>query len=337
MIRRAYHRLRKDISRFVRAGWRDAALLLREGPSAKAVGQSVLDGLIGRAMDADSADLAEAVARLCRLLRRCEASDAILERLADRGLATGSAWTALGRAARRRGPDAAASLRARLPAQFLYHHLGLGDHLICCGLVRNLAAASPRVGLFAKKGYAASVRFLYRDLPSIEVIPVADDQEVHAFLGRFADLPVWRVGFEHVASSTQGFAEGFYRQYGLDYELRWSGFHLRRDRERESRLFERLGCGREPYVFLHDDPSRGLVIRRDLLPQGMRLVFPDRALTDNLFDWGMVLEKAAEIHCMDSSFRHLADCLQPETDKLFLHHYVKHSDVPSRHAWRKIC
>lgn len=335
MIRQAYHGMRKSVSRIARTRWRDAALLMAELRSETSDGQSALDGLIARAMTAGAPELAEATARLCRLLRRFEASDAILESLADRGLATGSAWTALERAARRRGPQAVASLHARLPAQLLYHHLGLGDHIICSGLVRHLAAASPRVGLFAKKGYATSVRFLYRDLPSIEVIPVEDDEEVRIFLRRF-DLPVWRIGFEHVVSSTDGFAEGFYRQYGQDYALRWSGFRLQRDRAQEAQLFERLDCAREPYVFLHDDPSRGLLIRRDLLPQGMRVIFPDRALDETLFDWSMVLEKAAEIHCMDSSFRHLVDCLQPETDKLFLHHYVKRSDVPSRHAWRRI-
>jgi hypothetical protein len=48
-------------------------------------------------------------------------------------------------------------------------------------------------------------------------------------------------------------------------------------------------------------------------------------LTDNLFDFCDVIEKAEEIHVIDSSFMFLIDCLPYEApnQKLFVHRYAR--------------
>jgi hypothetical protein len=227
------------------------------------------------------------------------------------------------------GPDA----HPLLPRRLLFHHLGLGDHLICHGLVRNRAGQGEPLGIFAKHHYAESVGFMFRDHPNIRVLAVADNREARSFLRRHVYLPVETIGFEFLSQNQGDFATDFYRQANIDYSHRWGDFHVMRDRAREEALFRRLVPDAAPYVFVHDDPSRGLRIDRALIRRDLPIVFPTRGITDNIFDYCTLLEQAQEIHCMDSSFRHLTDCLTAVAGRLFLHYYVKKSNVPSRHNW----
>jgi hypothetical protein len=208
--------------------------------------------------------------------------------------------------------------------------------LICHGLVRDRARRGGRLGLFVKRGYADSVRFMFRDDPGIRLLVVTDDRDVRHFLRRHTDIPAETIGFDFLAADQRDFAIDFYRQAGLDYGRRWEGFHVRRDPAREEAFRRRLVPDDAPFIFLHDDPSRNLTIDRSRVPAGTRVVFPSRGLTDNVFDYCQLLERAGEIHCMDSTFRHLTDSLPTVSGRLVLHRYVKHSDVPSRHPWIKL-
>ena len=56
---------------------------------------------------------------------------------------------------------------------YIYHHLGLGDHFHCNGVVRSLINEKYRdtkVKLFAKEKYSEMVKFMYRDLSNLEII-----------------------------------------------------------------------------------------------------------------------------------------------------------------------
>ncbi|WP_448188453.1 hypothetical protein [Azospirillum sp. sgz301742] len=259
-----------------------------------------------------------------------EAQGLLLDLLARRPEET-RAHTALARHGRPAAPEA-------FPALFLSHHLGLGDHLICNGLVRHIAAGTPSLGLFVKRHNETSVRFMFRDDPTIRLFPVRHDDDVNDFLRHYPAVPLVRIGFEKLDEKRHTFGEDFYAQAGLDYSDRWALSFVQRNPERERALFERLVGTVRPYLFLHDDPGRNLTIDRRLVPGGLPVIRPDRRMTDNIFDYGMILENAQEIHCMDSAFRHLADSLPRLTGRLILHHYVRGptSDVPGRHTWERL-
>jgi len=207
---------------------------------------------------------------------------------------------------------------------------------MCHAIVRDRARSGEPIGLFVKHGYMQSVRCMYRDDPAIRLIAVEDDHEVRRMLRRHPGWPVETIGFDYLGDDQADFAEAFYRQAGLPYSQRWDGFRLARDREREAAVFRRLIPDGRPYIFLHGDPTRGYRIDRTRIPSDMPVVFPSPGVTDTLFDYCGILEGAAEIHCMDSAFRHLVDSLPTVPGKLFLHHYVKPFDVPSRHAWQRL-
>ena len=75
------------------------------------------------------------------------------------------------------------------------------------------------------------------------------------------------------------------------------------------------------YIFVHDDPRRGLTLdRRHIVARDLPIVEPR---TRFFFDYCYIIEHAAELHHIDSSFRLLADSLEPRSSRLFHHTYVR--------------
>ena len=64
---------------------------------------------------------------------------------------------------------------------YLYHHLGLGDHIICNGLVRLLTKNEKTYGLFCKEHNVKSVSFMFRDIKNLSIIPVNNDGDVVSY------------------------------------------------------------------------------------------------------------------------------------------------------------
>jgi hypothetical protein len=79
----------------------------------------------------------------------------------------------------------------------IYHHLGLGDHIICMGLVLELVDRfGCQVHLACKRAYYATVMALYNRSPQVTVFPIEDrwaEREVYAY-ARQRRLKVGRIG-----------------------------------------------------------------------------------------------------------------------------------------------
>jgi len=118
------------------------------------------------------------------------------------------------------------------------------------------------------------------------------------------------------------FERQIYAAAGVPLEKKWSNFSIDRDRAREAELMERTRLS-QPYAFVHDDGRYPIDSVR--LPSALRLLRPDKKLTDNMFDYCGIIEQADEIHVIDSSFMFLVDCLpyaNPD-QRLFVHRYAR--------------
>jgi len=215
---------------------------------------------------------------------------------------------------------------------YIYHHLGLGDHIICNGLVRELYKTEKPIKLFAKHHNANAVRFMFRDLEDLEVLPFNNDVEVEQYLRQNQIYNVFRVGHQEMFRFGHlNFDEAFYTQMGIDFSKRWDSFFVQRDLDAERKLFEKTELVEGEYIFLHDDVSRGYEINRKLIQSSLPVFFPKKGLTENIFDYLYLIENASEIHCMDSSFRLIIDSLtEVKTDGLFYHVYVRGNSKMNR-------
>jgi hypothetical protein len=188
------------------------------------------------------------------------------------------------------------------------------------GLVLELADKFTSKGIYlpVKKQYLDTVRTLYCASPKVRVFGVDQDaaqRQIYGF-ARKHKLKVARVGFGKQVEMR--WDRSFYEMAGVDFETSWSRFIPGNAGADASALFENV-VHADSYMLIHDEGSVG---RFDLrLPKGGERVFvrPHKS-PSGLLAWRKVIEKASEIHCIDSSVVHLIDRLPDVTgQRLYLH------------------
>jgi hypothetical protein len=204
--------------------------------------------------------------------------------------------------------------------------MGLGDHIICNAIVRNYAKDS-YVILFVKPHNYNNVKFMFRDLSNIDYV-VGDDKEVHDYLKLNKPENLVTVGFDYCAGYPKTFDVLFYESVNIPYEKRFTDFYLKRDFDSEKKLIERLNPKKEPYLFLHEDLSRGCKIDRSKIKnKSLKIIESSFDFTDTnkipFFDYISLIEQASEVHVMESSFKALIDSLIEKKDNMFLYVGVK--------------
>jgi len=212
----------------------------------------------------------------------------------------------------------------------IHHHLGLGDHLDCNGMVRYILKNTnyDKIHVFSKSNYYDMIEYMYRDNPNIYVAQIDknlnEDQQVFQYVKESGIEDFLRVGFENYPFGQEHLHdkncwEFFYDQVKIPYSARTDYFYFERDNEQEVRLSKKLNPENKPYIFVHDDKSRGYEVdRKHFLDSKLLVVEND--ITENIFYFTKILEEATEIHCMESSFKSLID-LYAGTNKIFYHDF----------------
>ena len=210
---------------------------------------------------------------------------------------------------------------------YIHHHLGLGDHLDCNGMVRYILEHSDhdKVSVFSKSNYFDMIEYMYRDTDAIEVIKISKDDE-YGDVQRAVEKTGGRLlvighqfypGKQAELSQDKNCWEFFYEQIQVPYDVRYNYFKVERDPKEEERVFNKLNPNNEPYIFIHEDAARGFLLDRDhFLDRGLKVIEND--VTENIFHFTKILEDAQEIHCMESSFKTLID-FYCEQDNIFYH------------------
>jgi len=220
---------------------------------------------------------------------------------------------------------------------YIHHHLGLGDFFICNGLVRHFIKPNQTISLFCKIHNVPNVEFMYRDEPSIKLIPVTDDQDVDEY------RDVIRIGFEYsymlMNQERISWDESFYKQLAVDFKIRWDGFFVQRDRAREEALVKKLNPDNRPIALIHGVGSDGINrLNENIVSQDLFKIHIQKGNTENVFDYLGLMDEAKEIHCIDSSFKHLFDSYKLDGKRLFYHDSNRRANVfhKSRNKWTEV-
>ena len=202
----------------------------------------------------------------------------------------------------------------------LYTHQGLGDAVVCNSLVREYCKNNTHVTYFCKKPYYESVGYMLRDIKNIKVLPI-DEDYINSYIHQNNFDNVVRIGFSNLTPFVE-FDKQMYEQAGLEHNLRWDGFYLKRNLQAEDIVYKNFINSDEPYIFIHEDVSRDYVINRSYIQNKNIRVIEPSWFTDNIFLYAKIIENATEVHCIDSSFLNLVEHLQPK-GKLFYHKYAR--------------
>ena len=83
--------------------------------------------------------------------------------------------------------------------KYIYHHLGLGDHIICNGMVRHYKEIYGKVTVFCKPHNYENVKYMYRDDEDITVLPVGEDWDVNVYIfENKISKDVIKIGFDKI-------------------------------------------------------------------------------------------------------------------------------------------
>jgi hypothetical protein len=211
---------------------------------------------------------------------------------------------------------------------YIYHHLGLGDHFHCNGVVRfllNEKYKDFKVKLFAKKKYFEMVKFMYRDLINLEIIPITNDEkkekeEIETIINDTDNIE--KIGFDYfLKNKDKGKTIDmlFYEQYNIDYSKRFELTYWKRDLIKERKLYEDL-VQNENYAFVHDDPNRGFVIPDNLISNEFQII--RNSNSHSIFDYSEIIENSKEIHVMESSARCMLEYLNTKKSKHYLYNFI---------------
>jgi hypothetical protein len=219
---------------------------------------------------------------------------------------------------------------------YLDWNLGLGDAIICNGLVRWYARTGCEIILPCWEHNLPTVRHMFSDLANVRVaLPVNGDARPQ----RSRDYEVLSIGVNNPHfGAIEPWDRAFYEFAGVPFDAKWDLFYVPESGS-EIRVHGR-------YMLVHEDNERGFGIDPERLDlpigkRGMGFTWSINKGEGPLTDWRNVIRDAAEIHMIDSAPMHLAELL-PTTGKLFYHKYARakgnrnHQDATFRKDWKVI-
>lgn len=209
--------------------------------------------------------------------------------------------------------------------KYIHHHLGLGDHIICNGMVRHFCKKYDNVVIFAYTRYYENVNYMYRDLDNLEIFDFDREEDAVMFVESNATVKnnLIKPGFEKLDSclDTMTFDEAFYHLAGLDFQIRFDEFYIERDMDRENEVCKTLNPDGEKYIFVLDDPDRGYNIDMEKVTNEYKIIRNDYQF--GMFDYIKLLENAEEIHMMQTGFLDLVNSYKMDKPKIYRHNYVR--------------
>lgn len=218
------------------------------------------------------------------------------------------------------------------------HNTGLGDLIVMNGCVNYLSTIYDKVFFVTWDTRVAHAEFIYQHNEKLEVyvkprpastrqawlrIQAAHreirennpDLEIEKLTKGYIPL---QKDWKRIQTTEKIWPEIFYTVQGVPYEYRYSYMNIPRDFERENRLTSKILAGVEDFAFCVCD-TRQYQYSLDF-KTSLKIVNP-LSFSDwketLLFDWQGVIEKAKEIHTVDTSWMHMIRTMRLKIPKFY--------------------
>lgn len=219
---------------------------------------------------------------------------------------------------------------------WIFTHLGLTDAIVCNALFRHYAELHKDkiVIIPCYERNLSSIQWMLSDVPNIFFYPIESEQQL--LTCKQSIQPNYKLclgfhskGVEHIKEANGRFYaqketfnplpwdSEFYRQAGLDPELKWKGFKL---------PVKNINLP-EGYPVYHDDEKMGFIIKREHIPNGL---VTNLGTLGTLDKSAQSIYRATEIHCIDSSMLNLADLMETPYCKRFVFHRYARKGLPPK-------
>lgn len=236
--------------------------------------------------------------------------------------------------AQRQAPPAPPAYDTSSPRLCLLPRQSLTELLAVSPMVRELCVAKDEVMVVVPSKYAACLRNVFGDVPNLRFRFSAPSWTDTVSADALAALR--SAGHDVVVPLPSVRQTCPHSLLGLDPRGARTDFLLHRALPAEEALWRRVqGAVGDTFVVLHDDPRTGRAIRRELLPAGVPVVdvHDPRFRAANPLDWIQTMDRAVQVHAIDSCFLFLADALALRPRK-HLHAYA--SPPAARFLYRDV-
>tara|TARA_B100001121_G_C18512277_1_gene537259 strand:- start:1 stop:771 length:771 start_codon:yes stop_codon:yes gene_type:complete len=223
----------------------------------------------------------------------------------------------------------------------IYHHLGLGDAIICNGFVNHISKKFKSIYLIVDQKMETSIKYLYSTNNKIKLLPVqlsntndADEEVIKK--GQELNLKPLKIGFSYFPGMR--FYKAFYKQLKLPYRYSYSLFNQPRDSYKEDKLYNHLIDYYEikegRYNIVHSQASNKTYDLK--ISNNLPTIFVDKEsdIFGNMFYYNKTIENASEVHCLNSSFCHFVDRIQSKNNLYY--HDIRGSKLQLKRNWKVI-
>tara|TARA_B100000902_G_C27176416_1_gene846593 strand:- start:156 stop:920 length:765 start_codon:yes stop_codon:yes gene_type:complete len=218
----------------------------------------------------------------------------------------------------------------------IHHNIGLGDHLICNGLVNHLSEKQKIYLICSLRNYE-SVKYLYSENNFVTVIPVPSLN----ILNNLIKLLIYKKGinFEKIFSKVFsflifskikyiGFEEikfpdwdrSFYDLANLSFHIRYEKLSLPTQLPKKPRNINL----EENFILVQDTSSKRKERFNLNIKSKEKKIYLNKSQTSNFFSNIYLIKNAKEIHSIDSSLVHLVEAVNGLDTKLYFHDIRKH-------------
>jgi hypothetical protein len=201
---------------------------------------------------------------------------------------------------------------------------GLGDSIVCNGIVRELAKKNPQKIIYYAcpnlKNYHSILWMLY-DLSNVYVIALKYAREARQLSG------FWNATYIGICVNDSEFKLNqttwdnfYYKTVNLNLELKWDNVNIKEGVYARS-LEEELNPSQEKYILVCNSGSEMTYQLEIENPQRLKIII-FKPITNNIFDWVSLIKNASEIHTIDTVLVHLAESIlhrEFKPPQLFLH------------------
>ncbi|MDD5650799.1 MAG: hypothetical protein PHF86_10365 [Candidatus Nanoarchaeia archaeon] len=219
---------------------------------------------------------------------------------------------------------------------YIYSQTQIGDHILCYSIVKFYAKQYDNIILLTRdlgSRHMENLRRLYSSLPSVSFIPFPNHESTLLFIKLNQDNNYLIFGHEDFVNALNSgkakpFDEHFYETAKVPFNNKWDEFYFERDLEKEKDVFyNKLKLkDDEEFIFIHQDPAREYFIDKKYIDNTVKRIRLEDLQDICLFDFFYTLERAKEIHEINSSMLTLIDIMQLKVKgKLFYHKYVRGS------------
>ena len=218
----------------------------------------------------------------------------------------------------------------------VHHNVGIGDHLICNGLV-NYISKKENIYLICSLRNYESIKYLYSENLNVKVLPVPSLKTINNLINvyvlkkginiekAFSKLisivifcKIQYIGFEKV--EYPDWDRSFYDIANLPFEVRYEMLSLPHSLPKKPKKINL----EEDFILIQDTSSKTNNRFQLNIETKHKKVFINKDITSNFFSNIHLIMNAKEIHSIDSSLVHLVEAVGNVDSKLFFHDIRKH-------------